>query len=155
MQYGRGNKFDAINGNVFNSIGFEDIDCPIKSLYKWSVDRFNYIRMSESIRNSTYIEMDNCTNVLIDLKSYVEASKFKIKDCNTTEIRSMYSVYQYNQKSYDVKKQYSNYQQQNKSFYGIMIIIVRERLINDFKRAFLKFGQKDLPVQMEQLIVVR
>ena len=40
-------------------------------------------------------------------------------------------------------------------FYGIMIIIVRERLINDFKRAFLKFGQKDLPVQMEQLIVVR
>lgn len=67
----------------------------------------------------------------------------------------MYSVYQYNQKSYDVKKQYSNYQQQNKSFYGIMIIIVRERLINDFKRAFLKFGQKDLPVQMEQLIVVR
>ena len=56
--------------------------------------------MSESIRNSTYIEMDNCTNVLIDLKSYVEASKFKIKDCNTTEIRSMYSVYQYNQKSY-------------------------------------------------------
>ena len=60
--------------------------------------------------------MDNCTNVLIDLKSYVEASKFKIKDCNTTEIRSMYSVYQYNQKSYDVKKQYSNYQQQNKSF---------------------------------------
>lgn len=116
MQYGRGNKFDAINGNVFNSIGFEDIDCPIKSLYKWSVDRFNYIRMSESIRNSTYIEMDNCTNVLIDLKSYVEASKFKIKDCNTTEIRSMYSVYQYNQKSYDVKKQYSNYQQQNKSF---------------------------------------
>ena len=72
--------------------------------------------MSESIRNSTYIEMDNCTNVLIDLKSYVEASKFKIKDCNTTEIRSMYSVYQYNQKSNDVKKQYSNYQQQNKSF---------------------------------------
>ena len=126
MQYGRGNKFDAINGNVFNSIGFEDIDCPIKSLYKWSVDRFNYIRMSEVNRNSTYIEMDNCTNVLIDLKSYVEASKFKIKDCNTTEIRSMYSVYQYNQKSYDVKR--NNIviiSSRINHFYGIMIIIVR------------------------------
>lgn len=64
-------KADIINGNVFNSIGFEGITEKPMSLYGMTFCEFNDIRMSESLPegDTSWIDLDRCSFLNFKLKS--------------------------------------------------------------------------------------
>lgn len=63
-------KFDRINGNVFNCIGFEAIETPVY-MYHSTMNFFNNVRMSESISSDIYIDLLDCNNITFDIKSFL------------------------------------------------------------------------------------
>ena len=77
-------QFDWINGNVFNCIGFEEIQTPVY-LYHASMNSFNEIRMSESIYGEVFIDLLDCNNLIFNIKSYLEYRRVKSeKSCQIT-----------------------------------------------------------------------
>jgi hypothetical protein len=77
-------QFDWINGNVFNCLGFEDIETPVY-LYHASMNSFNEIRMSESIKSETFIDLLDCNNLIFNIKSFIEYRRVRAeKSCQIT-----------------------------------------------------------------------
>ena len=75
-------KFDWINGNVFNSIGFEKIVTPV-SMYHSTMNVFNDVRMSESITGKIWIDLLDCNNIKLNTKSFLDCSRVKsVKSCD-------------------------------------------------------------------------
>lgn len=74
-------QYDWVNGNVFYSIGFEDVDNPIYGLWKWTTNQFHDLRMSESITSKTYIQMGNCNLMNFSVKSQLNVWSEKTNKC--------------------------------------------------------------------------
>ena len=72
-------RWDRLNGNVFNSIGFEGIDVPVK-FYHAAFCHFNDIRMSESIHQE-YLNLEDCRFMDFKIKSHVPYSKIVSSSC--------------------------------------------------------------------------
>ena len=88
---------DVINGNVFNSIGFEGWDNvkikPITLRHAW-FNEFHDLRMSEGLvvdKNIPLIELENCGYNTIGIKSAVPYSRIKATNCNNIELQGAFS----------------------------------------------------------------
>jgi len=85
--------YDYINGNVFNSIGFEDIILPVY-LDHAQLNTFHDLRMSESINNSSnrdttihyYIDLNDCAFMTFDIKSLFDHNKFNASGCRGIDV---------------------------------------------------------------------
>lgn len=78
-------KVDVLNGNVFYSIGFEDIYYPICLNHCWLCS-FHDLRMSESLHSDTYIDLDDCMSLDIDVKSMIPYKRVKATNCRDVKI---------------------------------------------------------------------
>lgn len=84
-------QFDYINGNVFNCIGFEDINIPIY-LYHASFNTFRDLRMSESIHSeNAFIDLKNCQSMIFDIKSHIPYNRIKAENCIQIELSRSYT----------------------------------------------------------------
>ena len=88
---------DLINGNVFNSIGFEGWDGtlikPITLRHAW-YNEFHDLRMSESLNtnvNVPLIEMDDCGYNTMNIKSIVPYQRIKAVNCNNIELQGSFT----------------------------------------------------------------
>lgn len=83
-------QFDWINGNVFNCIGFEDIETPVY-MYHASMNDFNDVRMSESIYGNIYIDLLDCNNLIFNTKSFLRYSVVKAEKCCQIQLSRLFS----------------------------------------------------------------
>jgi len=84
-QIGTGSKFDLINGNVFEQIGFEGLDYAIAGLHRWTNCRLLYLRMAEKIKYRPYIELSQCDALQFDIKGargLADEGRISKKDCD-------------------------------------------------------------------------
>lgn len=87
---------DAINGNVFNSIGFEGegaIKCKAITLYNAWHNNFNDLRLSEGYVSigQPWIELTQCGYLNFSFKSQIPYSSVKATRCNHIEMRGVFT----------------------------------------------------------------
>lgn len=85
-----------INGNVFNSIGFEgegNIKCKAITLYNAWHNNFNDIRLSEGYVpiGQTWIDLTQCGYLNFSFKSQIPYSSVKATRCNHIEMRANFT----------------------------------------------------------------
>ena len=90
---------DLINGNVFNSIGFEgsssSLITPITLRHAW-YNEFHDLRMSESLEADTtkaLIYMNDCGYNTMNIKSILPYSRIKAENCNNIELQGSFTDY--------------------------------------------------------------
>ena len=88
---------DLINGNVFNSIGFEgsssSLITPIILRHAW-YNEFHDLRMSESLETDTtkaLIYMNDCGYNTMNVKSILPYSRIKAENCNNIELQGSFT----------------------------------------------------------------
>lgn len=90
------NTIGAINGNVFNCIGFEGegkIKCKAITLYNAWHNNFNDIRLSEGYVpiGETWIDLTQCGYLNFDFKSQIPYSSIKATRCNHIEMQGAFT----------------------------------------------------------------
>ena len=86
----------VINGNVFNSIGFEgegNIKCKAITLYNAWHNHFNDIRLSEGYVpiGQPWIDLTQCGYLTFDFKSQIPYSSVKATRCNHIEMQGSFT----------------------------------------------------------------
>lgn len=79
-----------MNGNVFYSIGFEEIDYPIK-LWRNEFSTFHDLRMSESIHSKIFVDLNDCTDLEFDIKSIIPYNYIAVENCRNIDFSRKFS----------------------------------------------------------------